>query len=64
MQLERELGAPSSLRQIGLPEDELARAAELVAAALGRLPGAVSRASSDALVQAAFDGSWPTVGVR
>jgi maleylacetate reductase len=61
---ERELGAPSSLRQIGLPEDELDRAAELVAEALGRLPAPVSRASSDALVQAAFDGAWPTVGVR
>jgi maleylacetate reductase len=61
---ERELGAPSSLREIGLPGDELARAAELVAAVLGGLPAPLPRASSDALVQAAFDGAWPTVGVR
>jgi alcohol dehydrogenase class IV len=60
---ERELGAPESLREIGLPESELEHASELVADALGALPEPLSRVASDALLQAAFDGAPPLVSV-
>lgn len=62
--LERELSAPTSLRELGLPESELERACELVGEALSALPEAPSRATSDALVNAALYGaqSLATVG--
>ncbi len=56
---ERELGAPVSLRELGLPESELAHAGELVAEALAALPEPPSRAAIDALMRAAFDGAPP-----
>jgi alcohol dehydrogenase class IV len=60
---ERELGAPTSLREIGLSEGELARACELVGEALSALPEPLSREASDALVQAAFAGAPPLVSI-
>ncbi len=61
--LERELGAPVSLRALGLPESELDRATDLVAQALAALPQAPSRAATDALMHAAFVGAPPLVSV-
>jgi alcohol dehydrogenase class IV len=64
--LERRLGAPGSLQEIGLRESEMDAAAELINEALSALPHPVSRAASDTLLRAAFDGSSPVavVGAR
>jgi maleylacetate reductase len=51
---ERALSAPTSLSELGLPESELERACELVGEALMTLPDPPSRATSDALIRAAF----------
>jgi len=56
---ERKLGAPVSLRQLGLPESELAKAGELVAEAFAALPEPPSRPAIDALLRSAFDGAPP-----
>jgi maleylacetate reductase len=56
---ERRLGAPRSLREIGLPEDQLPRAAELIDVALTALPDPVSHAAIEELLAAAFDGAPP-----
>jgi alcohol dehydrogenase class IV len=61
--LERALCAPSSLRELGLPEAELDRACDLVGDALRTLPEPPSRATSDALIRAAFAGQ-PLVYAR
>jgi alcohol dehydrogenase class IV len=62
-EFERALGAPASLREIGLSEDELEHAGELVGEALAALPEPVPRATSDALLHAAFEGARPLVSV-
>jgi maleylacetate reductase len=53
------LGAPGALRDLGLREDELGGAIELVDATLSQLPEAVSRSETDALLRAAFAGTAP-----
>jgi alcohol dehydrogenase class IV len=60
-ELSRRLGAPSSLRELGLGEDELERASGLVAETLARLPEPVSTADAERLVRAAYAGSAPTL---
>jgi maleylacetate reductase len=62
--LERALSAPTSLRELGLPETELERACDLVGEALLALPDPPSRATSGALMSAAFDGAQTLVGAR
>ena len=57
------LGAPRTLRQVGLGADELDRAIDLVDATLSRLPEPVSRAETAALLRAAFAGAAPTLEV-
>lgn len=57
--LAAELGAPTSLRAIGMPEDGLDRAAELAVAAPYPNPRRLERAALRALLQRAFDGSLP-----
>lgn len=65
--LSRRLGAPSGLREIGMPESGLDRAAELVVASPYWNPRPVERDAIRALLQAAFDGgpprSRPSTGV-
>jgi alcohol dehydrogenase class IV len=63
---ERRLGAPRSLREIGLPEDQLPRAGELIDEALAVLPDPVSHAAIEELLAAAFEGAPPRsqVGVK
>jgi maleylacetate reductase len=60
---ERQLGAPRSLREIGLSEGELDAVAELIGETLSALPDPVSRSASETLLRAAFHGSGPVVGV-
>lgn len=59
--LARGLGAPTSLREIGMPEGGLDRAADLAAASPYWNPRAVERGAIRALLQAAYDGSPPRV---
>lgn len=56
---ERALGAPESLRELGLSEDQLGLAADLVDEALSALPRRPSRAAIDWLLRAALDGVPP-----
>jgi alcohol dehydrogenase class IV len=60
---ERRLGAPRSLREIGLSEDQLPRAAELIDEALTALPDPVSHAAIEELLAAAFAGAPPRAQV-
>ena len=59
--LARRLGAPTALREIGLPEDELAAATRLVALRVPDWP----QAAIEALLAAAWHGDMPVplVGV-
>ncbi len=59
--LARDLGAPTSLREIGMPEDGLDRAADLAAASPYWNPRPIGRTAVRALLQAAYDGSPPRV---
>jgi maleylacetate reductase len=59
----RRLGAPGSLREVGLAEDELDRAIDLVDASLSQLPEPVNRSDTAALLCAAFAGARPTAEV-
>jgi alcohol dehydrogenase class IV len=52
----RELGAPRSLRELGLSDGDLQRAIDLVDDTLGRLAEPVLRSESEALLSAAFEG--------
>ena len=56
----RGLGAPVSLREIGLAEDDLERAIDLVDVTLSQLPEPVSRSDTAALLGAAFAGATLT----
>jgi alcohol dehydrogenase class IV len=56
------LGAPSSLREIGLTEGDLDRAVGLVAETLARLPEPVAPADAETLVRSAFAGSLAVAG--
>jgi alcohol dehydrogenase class IV len=58
-----QLGAPRSLREIGLGDDQLDRAIDLVDATLSQLPEPVTRAQTTALLGAAFAGAAPTLEV-
>lgn len=55
--LQRRLGLPASLREIGMPAEGLDRAAELVATAAYPNPRAVEQHAVRALLQRAFDGA-------
>lgn len=57
--LARQLDAPRSLQQIGMPADGLDRAAELAVAAPYPNPRALDRTALRALLQRAFDGAGP-----
>jgi maleylacetate reductase len=57
----RRLGAPTSLAELGLREDQLEHAIELVDETLSKLPDPISRADTDALLRAAFQGA-PAMG--
>jgi maleylacetate reductase len=57
------LGAPRSLRDLGLRADELEGAIELVDVTLSQLPEPVSRSDTDTLLRAAFDGVAPIMEV-
>jgi maleylacetate reductase len=59
----RALGAPSSLREVGLREEDVARAIELVDATLSQIPEPVSRSDTEALIWGAFTGAEPIVEV-
>jgi alcohol dehydrogenase class IV len=54
--LNRRLGAPSSLRELGLRDDQLSEAVELVGEALAALPDPLPAAEIEALIRAAFAG--------
>ncbi|HEY6352872.1 MAG TPA: iron-containing alcohol dehydrogenase, partial [Burkholderiaceae bacterium] len=53
------LGAPTSLRAIGMPADGLDRAADLAAQTPYPNPRALDRQALRALLQRAFDGAPP-----
>jgi maleylacetate reductase len=57
--LARRLGAPTSLREIGMPEDGLDRAADLAAAAPYPNPRPLDRPALRALLQRAWEGAPP-----
>lgn len=57
--LARRLGAPTALREIGMPEAGLDRAADLAAAAPYPNPRPLARDALRALLQRAFDGDAP-----
>jgi alcohol dehydrogenase class IV len=57
--LAADLGAPTSLREIGMPADGLDRAADLAAAAPYPNPRPLERHALRALLQRAFDGATP-----
>jgi maleylacetate reductase len=61
--LAHRLGAPSSLHELGLREDQLDEAVGLVDDALSRLPQPVSSADTEALMRAAFAGAAPVAEV-
>ncbi len=59
--LNRSIGAPRSLAQVGMPRDALDEAAGLVAAVIPKdNPRALTRVEVRALLQAAWDGDDPT----
>jgi len=58
-ELAREIGAPRSLREIGMPEDGLDRAADLAVASPYWNPRPIEREGIRSLLQAAFDGASP-----
>jgi alcohol dehydrogenase class IV len=62
--LAHRLGAPRALRDLGLREDQLEQAVDLVDETLSRLPDPVARADTDALLRAAFEGAVPVAGVN
>ena len=53
------LNAPRSLRDLGLRAGEMNGAIELVDATLSQLPEPVSRADTEALMRAAYEGTAP-----
>jgi maleylacetate reductase len=57
------LGAPGSLREVGLRDEDVDRAIELVDATLSQLPEPVSRSDTEALIWGAFTGAAPIVAV-
>src|SRR5439155_14794325 len=57
--LARRLGAPTALRDIGMPADGLDRAADLAASAPYPNPRPLERDALRALLQRAFDGAQP-----
>jgi maleylacetate reductase len=57
--LSSKLGAPTSLRAIGMPADGLDRAADLAGQTPYPNPRALERRALRALLQRAFDGSPP-----
>lgn len=57
--LARRLGAPTTLREIGMPADGLDRAADLAASAPYPNPRPLERDALRALLQRAFDGAAP-----
>ena len=57
------LNAARSLRDLGLRADEINRAVELVDATLSQLPEPVSRADTEALIRAAYEGTTPMAQV-
>jgi maleylacetate reductase len=57
------LGAPGSLREVGLRDDDVDRAIELVDATLSQLPEPVSRSDTEALIRGAFTGAAPIAAV-
>ncbi|CAG1018657.1 maleylacetate reductase [Burkholderiaceae bacterium] len=57
--LARRLGAPTALREIGMPRDGLDRAADLAASAPYPNPRPLEREALRALLQRAFDGDPP-----
>jgi alcohol dehydrogenase class IV len=58
-QLARQLGAPTALRDIGMPAEGLDRAADLAASAPYPNPRALERSALRALLQRAWDGASP-----
>jgi maleylacetate reductase len=62
--LARGLGAPQSLKELGLREDQLEEAVELVSQTLSQLPEPVSREDTEALLRAAFEGAPALAEVR
>jgi maleylacetate reductase len=62
--LARRLGAPRSLRELGLHEAQFEEAVGLVDQTLSRLPEPVSREDTEALLRAAFEGAAPLAEVR
>lgn len=56
------IGAPRSLRELGMPQDGLQRAAEETVATLAYNPRAVTVAEIETLLQAAYEGRPPTEG--
>jgi maleylacetate reductase len=59
-ELARSLGAPTSLRDIGMPADGLDRAADLAATTPYPNPRPLERGALRALLQRAFDGAPPS----
>ena len=57
------LGAPRSLRDLGLRADHLEGAIEVVDATLSQLPEPVSRSDTEMLLRAAFEGAAPIIKV-
>jgi alcohol dehydrogenase class IV len=57
--LARRLGAPTSLRDIGMPEDGLDRVADLAVTTPYPNPRPLERGALRALLQRAFDGAMP-----
>jgi maleylacetate reductase len=53
------LGAPASLRKLGLREEQLSEAVDVIDEALAQLPDPVSRTYTRALLDAAFSGATP-----
>jgi maleylacetate reductase len=53
------LSAPVSLRELGLREEQLSEAVDLIDEALAQLPDPVSRTETRALLEAAFAGASP-----
>jgi alcohol dehydrogenase class IV len=60
--LERRLGIPRGLREIGMPEDGIARAVELITASPYWNPRPVDAASLRPLLQRALNGEPPASG--
>jgi maleylacetate reductase len=60
---EHGLGAPASLREVGLREGDVERAIDLVDATLSQLPEPVSRPDTEGLIRRAFEGVAPAAAV-